>query len=138
MLHFYENDLVSSLGEPWSGKYKSAGETEVPVVTLNQVARTHGTPCFVKIDVEGFDDGVLRGMSFRPRFLSFEFNMAFPEVAGRCLDALPEGYEFNFVPGWDTMLASDQWHTKEFIRTAMRNYLSSGVDFGDVIGREVK
>src|SRR5262249_43541486 len=44
----------------WSGKIP------VPVVTLNQMAAHYGTPSFIKIDVEGFEDKVIRGMSFRP------------------------------------------------------------------------
>ena len=58
---------------------------------------------FVKIDAKGYDDHVLKGMSFRPRGLCFEYNWLLPEVVERCFEtrALSSGYEFNFSPGLD-------------------------------------
>ena len=64
-------------------------------------------PSFVKIDAEGYDDHVLKGMSFRPRALSFEFNRLLPQAAERCFgtSVLFRGYEFNFSRGLDLKYA---------------------------------
>jgi FkbM family methyltransferase len=72
-------------------------EIKVECVTLDQLAKRHGNPKFVKIDVEGFDDRVMFGISFKPSALTFEFNRVLPAVAMNCLEApvVREGYEFN-------------------------------------------
>ena len=84
---------------------------QVPVVTLDNLAERYGVPAFVKIDAEGFDDHVIKGMSFRPRALTFELDGEIPRVAERCLEsALLRGcYEFNYVFGMDMTFASDRW-----------------------------
>jgi FkbM family methyltransferase len=107
---------------------------EVDVVTLDQLAARYGVPSFVKIDVEGFDDHVLRGMSFQPRALSFEFNREVPQVAHRCFDApvLATGYEFNYTYG--TKLSSGQWMDAKELRSQIFN---GERYFGDVVARRV-
>jgi FkbM family methyltransferase len=105
---------------------------EVDVVTLDQLAARYGIPSFVKIDVEGFDDHVLRGMSFQPRALSFEFNREVPQVAERCFDApvLANSYEFNYTYG--TRLSSAHWMDVKEVRSHIFN---GEKYFGDVVAR---
>jgi len=107
---------------------------EVDVVTLDQLAARYGLPAFVKIDVEGFDDHVLRGMSFQPRALSFEFNREVPQVAQRCFEApvLATGYEFNYTYG--TKLSSGQWMDAKELRSQI---FKGEKYFGDVVARRV-
>ncbi|HYK88575.1 MAG TPA: FkbM family methyltransferase, partial [Acidobacteriota bacterium] len=107
---------------------------EVDVVTLDQLASRHGIPAFVKIDVEGFDDHVIRGMSFRPRCLSFEFNMEVQHVALDCLEMLKSDYEFNYSCTMDG-LASSHWMNAPQLRSRIfdgTNY------YGDVLARRLQ
>jgi FkbM family methyltransferase len=71
----------------WEGQVWDR-EIEVPVVTLDGVLPRAGVPAFVKIDVEGFEDRVLAGLSRRVPALSFEFTTIQRDVALRCLDRL--------------------------------------------------
>jgi FkbM family methyltransferase len=76
----------------------------VPCVTLDRLIGAHGRPAFVKIDVEGFEDRVLEGMSAPVRALSFEFTTIARDVAERCLDRLAAlGYG-----GFDVALGETQ------------------------------
>jgi FkbM family methyltransferase len=62
------------------------GEIDVPMVTADALVAEHGVPAFAKIDVEGFEDAVLAGLSRPVPVLSFEFTTIERAVAQRCLD----------------------------------------------------
>ncbi|WP_406070301.1 FkbM family methyltransferase [Micromonospora sp. NBC_01638] len=61
---------------------------EVPMVTFDALIDQYGVPTFTKIDVEGFEDEVLTGLSRPLPVLSFEFTTIARPVAYRCLDRL--------------------------------------------------
>ncbi|MEU7573412.1 MULTISPECIES: FkbM family methyltransferase [unclassified Micromonospora] len=94
----------------WAGETWDA-EIEVAGTTLDALLAEHGVPAFIKIDVEGFEDAVLAGLSRPVPALSFEFTTIARDLAGRCLDRLTAlgftgfavalGDEMGFaLPGW--------------------------------------
>ena len=84
-------DFVGRAGasEAFRGVRWQPGPT-VPVTTLNALIAEHGTPDFVKIDVEGFELEVLLGVSQPLPALSFEFVPALRDVAIACIDRLED------------------------------------------------
>lgn len=74
---------------------------QVPSVTLDDLIASHGAPVFVKIDVEGFEWHVLKGLSRPLPALSFEFTTIQRDVALACLDRLSAlgRYRFNAALG---------------------------------------
>ncbi|GIJ20860.1 FkbM family methyltransferase [Micromonospora lutea] len=87
------------------------GRIEVPVTTVDTLIAEHGTPAFVKIDVEGFEDAVLAGLSRPLPALSFEFTTIGRAVALRCLRRLAAlGFGgFDLALGDDKALALGRW-----------------------------
>ncbi|HEX2555179.1 MAG TPA: FkbM family methyltransferase [Microvirga sp.] len=71
----------------WEGQVWDRAIT-VPCLTLDGLVATYGAPAFAKIDVEGFEDRVLAGLSRPLPALSFEFTTIARESAARCLDCL--------------------------------------------------
>ena len=58
---------------------------EVTVTTIDDLVKRYGTPDFIKIDVEGYELEVIKGMtSIRPR-LSFEFHKTTLDETRRCI-----------------------------------------------------
>lgn len=63
-------------------------QIEVDVITLDQLIAEYGVPSFIKIDVEGYEYEVMRGLSQQVSVLSFEWVPTMPEVTLRCIDYL--------------------------------------------------
>jgi FkbM family methyltransferase len=84
---------------------------EVEVATLEELIAAHGTPAFVKIDVEGFESDVLAGLSTPVRGLSFEYLPSAHDAMLASLDQVEKlgRYRYNYSPVETMRLASDRW-----------------------------
>lgn len=80
----------------------------VPVTTLESLITRYGEPTFCKIDVEGYELEVLKGLSRPLQALSFEYMPAAIHLAIACVARLEDlgEYEFNWTIG-----ETHQWQT---------------------------
>ena len=83
----------------------------VCVNTLDGLIARYGEPAFCKIDVEGTELDVLRGLSHPLKALSFEYIPAATDIAVACVDRLGAlgPYEYNWSPGELPRLRSSTW-----------------------------
>lgn len=105
-------------GDKTSFKGGNAGldfaETKViQTTTLEELVQTHGVPFFIKIDVEGHEAHVLRGMKRPVPFLSFEINLPeFRPEGLECvkrLEGLAADGRFNYATDCQLGMALDKW-----------------------------
>ena len=90
-----------------------AQRKEIETSTLDNLIDTHGLPFFVKIDVEGYEPSVLRGMKRPVPHLSFEVNLPeFRPEGLQCVDllaGLDSNGRFNYAVDCRRGLVLDEW-----------------------------
>jgi FkbM family methyltransferase len=108
----------------------------IPVTTLDELIVRFGEPAFCKIDVEGYELEVLRGLSRALPALSFESIPAMQTLACACVRRLQElgDYEFNSTVGEVHRWRFGQWLAAEEIMVFLLNQPGESPS-GDIYAR---
>lgn len=108
----------------------------VNVTTLDDLIARYGEPVFCKIDVEGYELEVLRGLSRPLSALSFEYIPAAQAMAVGCIERLQQlgDYEFNWSIGEQHRWQAPQWIDSVAL-VAWLQALSPHADSGDIYAR---
>jgi FkbM family methyltransferase len=143
-LHVCQESHLSTVSEQWLDQTRAIPSLSgarwlnaipVPVTTLDMLANRHGVPQFVKIDVEGYEDKVLSGMSFSPQFLSFEYHTEAREALVRCLHRL-KNYSFNLIAGRELRFVLPRWSSAPDITEWISRY-NGDQDFGEIFTKRL-
>jgi FkbM family methyltransferase len=105
---------------------------EVDTVSIEQLILSYGPPHFVKIDVEGHELDVLRGMKRPVRYLSYEVNLPeFRQEGVECTQLLwnlaPDGV-FNYTSSCGKGLVLSHWVSREEITEALNSCAEKSVE----------
>lgn len=104
----------------------------VETTTLDELIAIYGRPLFIKIDVEGYELNVIRGLRQPVRYLSFEVNLPeFRPEGLECvtlLEALAPNGKFNYAVDCTKGLELEAWlGANEFFRT-LEQCAESGIE----------
>ena len=145
VMHVSDIDILSSLSEEWisavsgSGRFGGGWTREEPcvVVTLDDLIHSYGRPSFIKIDVEGYELNVLRGLTRPVPCVSFEFTPERFDAAVECADYLCAlGLsQFNVSWGDSFALFLDSWLGRDPMISLLQRYREDYVIFGDIYAR---
>ena len=134
---------LSSLSPEWTDAVRESGRfaafewdqrEPVRLTTLDVLIEAHGIPDFCKIDVEGYELEVVRGLSRPLPSLSFEFTVerldsrlaAVEHLAGLGMT------RFSFSFGESRHLALREWTDASGMRKFLTSEVHTQATFGDV------
>ena len=130
---------ISTLSEEWkTGRFKNENwdsEIDVNVLTLDLLISKYGKPRYMKIDVEGYEFEVLKGLSQKVGIISFEFTSEYIKNANLCMKYLNLlGYSrFNVKLGNDEQFVLKDWVDIE----ALSIWLSESVNQYDMLWGDI-
>ena len=131
-----EPGWAESLKDRWPmAKWRES--IAVQQVTLDHLVRRYGLPEFIKIDVEGYENEVLRGLSYRVPVLCFEATIPFVGPALACLVQLYVrlGFtEFNYLVQERMALVLEEWVSAPRMMEILRG-LPESTFYVDVFAR---
>lgn len=109
----------------------------VEMDTLDNLISQYGRPAFVKIDVEGFEEGVLKGLSQKVIAMSIEFTPEFIENTLACVKHLQSlgDFEYQISLGESMEFHLEKWVSPEKACEALK--LIEKTKFGDLYARNL-
>jgi hypothetical protein len=83
----------------------------VQITTLDRMIEWFGNPDFVRIDVEGYEFEVLKGLSSPVRLVSYKYSPELPELSRQCVRLTRSlgDYEFNYSAEATMRMSLPKW-----------------------------
>lgn len=131
-----ESFVADAPDAPGFGHVRWDRTEQVRMVTLDGLIATYGVPAYVKIDVEGFEIGVLSGLSRPVPMLSVEYLPGFPDLTSAVITRLEElgPYRFNPVIGERSGFVWPDWRDGAALRKWLGG-LPADAPSGDLFAR---
>ena len=132
----FSEEFISKTGANRFKRNKWKETIKVHVSTFDKLIEKYGVPDFSKIDVEGFEFEVLKGLNRKVPALSFEYCV--PEMAGNlyaCLDrlnAIDSAALYNYSIGESFILSLDQWYSFSNFLSHVKERKFHKTLFGDI------
>ncbi|MDR2920968.1 MAG: FkbM family methyltransferase [Tannerella sp.] len=111
----------------------------IEMTTLDLLIEEYGLPSFIKIDVEGYEPEVLKGLSKPVKMVSFEY--AVPEQRTKALmciellEKISSRYVFNYSIGEDMIFHLPEWVKSEEMKMIIDSDEFQETSCGDVYAK---
>jgi hypothetical protein len=136
-----QSPTAASLIAGWGGP--DLGKVDVPVLTLDLLIEKYGRPDYCKIDVEGSDLAVLRGLSHVLPLISFEFHF-WAEGVNELHEALAYlerfgQYQFNYTSQDKPGFRGPHWGSRDELCEwlGLKKGTMPPTDYGDIFAQFV-
>jgi len=135
----FSEKFINRTKDARHSKYSWQQKESIELITLDKLIDQYGIPKFIKIDVEGFEPEVLRGLTKRVPYLSFEYQV--PELKDNliaCMNLIsainPNAY-YNYSTA-ESLEFAGNWVDKEtFLQNAENFHTKTEFPQGDVYVR---
>lgn len=145
-MHLSKAHVLSTLDTEWIDRMNHGGRfanqwvsTEmVRVMTLDKCIEQFGIPSFIKIDVEGHELKVIRGLSQPVQSLSLEFASESLESIYQCIDHLDSigNYEYRLSAGESMKFGESDWSDGATVKQSLqRGQQLDPLYWGDIYAR---
>lgn len=154
ILHLCSQNTLSTMSEEWLDTVQDIPAfaakqwdrtVKVSITSLDALIQKHGVPQFIKIDVEGYEQHVLSGLTRLPASLSFEFHAESSAMAVACIREscfssndrfnLTIGNTFGCKPQPLQFLLSEWVSGDEIIRQLSTENLRKPGTYGEIFAR---
>ncbi|MBD2305768.1 FkbM family methyltransferase [Chroococcidiopsis sp. FACHB-1243] len=136
-LYVHTHHAHSSLDQNWTVS-EVVSSVYVPVVTLDRAIAKFGKPRYCKIDVEGWEYEVLKGLTQPIPLISFEYHLQGDNIDKTlaCIDYLSHLGELhiNITPAETLLFTFQEWlPVKEFLQSFPNSFRSrQEYNYGDI------
>lgn len=136
------NSLISSFSKSWIDVMKDKHRKnnwdrseQVEITTLDLLIEKYGLPAFIKIDTEGYELEVLKGLSQPVKDLSFEYTLPDPqEKTIACINIIEKIYDqhalFNLSVEESYEFKFPEWINGEQLKQTIKSKQFSAENFG--------
>ncbi len=136
-----EADTISSMSEKWikSGRFSTEfhwdKKQKVEITTLDMLIEKYGVPVLCKVDVEGFETEVLKGLHKKAGIISFEFTQEFFDDAETCMNLMEAlggtGTAYNYCLAENMYYEMPQFTSRAAVTTAIKEKFHTDL-WGDI------
>jgi FkbM family methyltransferase len=135
-LSTFSEDFIERTKSKRFKNYEWNAPIEIRTSTIDNLIENYGIPNFCKIDVEGSEVEVLKGLSYPIPCISIEYTPELKENALTCMNILESigRYTYKYSEGESLTFSNDTWLAKD----DMSEYLYTNIphiDFGDIYAR---
>ena len=142
--HYLSTMSTEFIEESKKERFKNShwgSKTTVETSTLDQQISEHGQPKYIKIDVEGFEYNVLKGLTKPVKYISIEFTPELYHNTEKCLDYLCDLNNgkclYNYVYRENDHYLFDEWQDIKNIKEYLSNVKDFKYEFGDIFIKSI-
>ena len=112
---------------------------DIEIITLDYLISQFGLPNFCKIDIEGYEYEVHKGLSQPIPCISLEFTPELKENTFKCIDkllSLDKSYLFNYSEGESGLFSFEEWQTGDDMKSFLDKNNDFKISFGDLYAKQ--